>query len=200
MPVLKRDSQYHNYADYLIWSRECGDELIDGVAYVREPPSPYGVHQEMLFELAFQIRCALEDKRARVYIAPFDVRLPKAGEPDDQVETVVQPDVLIVEDSAKIDHRGLRGAPDWVAEILSPSTARHDRIRKLSAYERAGVREYWLIHPSKRDLTTYQLEDDGRYGAASVIELQGRTTLKAVPDVTIDWDRLLARLERHASA
>jgi Uma2 family endonuclease len=199
MPVLKRDTQHHTYADYLVWSREYGDELIDGVAYIREPPAPSEVHQVMLLELAFQIRCALEEKRARVYIAPFDVRLPKAGEPDDQVETVVQPDVLIVGDSATIDHRGVRGAPEWVAEILSPSTARHDRIRKLSAYERAGVREYWLIHPTDRKLTIYQLGDDGRYGGPCVLELKGRTALKAVPDVTIDWDRLLARLERHAS-
>ena len=146
-------------------------------------------------QLFHQIESAL-DGRGYVCFAPLDVRLPEGGEPDERIETVLQPDVFIVQDAAKIDHRGVRGAPDWVAEILSPSTARHDRIRKLFAYERAGVREYWLIHPSKRELTTYQLGDNGRYGIPSVAELKGRTTLKAVPDVTIDWDRLIARLER----
>jgi Uma2 family endonuclease len=105
----------------------------------------------------------------------------------------VQPDVLIVSDLKKVDARGVRGAPDWVAEVLSPSTARHDRTLKLSAYERAGVREVWLIDPVDRTLTIYQLEA-GCYGRATPLELKGRTQLTAVPGVTIDWTRVLARM------
>jgi Uma2 family endonuclease len=121
------------------------------------------------------------------------VRLPKSNEEDDQVDTVVQPDVLIVSDLKKLDARGVRGAPDWVAEVLSPSTARHDRTLKLSAYERAGVREVWLIDPVDRTLTIYQLEA-GYYGRALTLELNGRTQLTAVPGVTIDWARVLAKM------
>ena len=193
MTVLKRDTHYHTYADYLTWSRTYGDELIDGTAYVREPPSPSWLHQGIVGELHRQVGNALEDKPCHVYVAPFDVRLPKSTEDDYQVDTVVQPDVLIVSDLKKLDARGMRGAPDWVAEVLSPSTARHDQTVKLSAYERAGVREVWLIDPIDRTLTIYQLEA-GYYGRATLLELKGRTPLTAVPGVIIDWARVLAKM------
>jgi Uma2 family endonuclease len=119
--------------------------------------------------------------------------LPKSTEEDDQVDTVVQPDVLIVSDLKKIDARGVRGAPDWVAEVLSPSTARHDQTRKLSAYERAGVPEVWLIDSIKRTVAIYRLES-GCYGRATLLELKGRTQLTAVSGVTVDWDRVLAKM------
>jgi Uma2 family endonuclease len=154
MALLKRDTHYHTYADYLTWSRSYGDELINGTAYVREPPAPSWLHQEVVVELCRQIANALEGKHCRVCIAPLDVRLPRSTEGDDQVDTVVQPDVLIVSDLKKVDARGICGAPDWVAEVLSPSTASHNRTIKLSAYERAGVREVWLIDPVDRTLST----------------------------------------------
>jgi Uma2 family endonuclease len=193
MTILKRDTHYHTYADYLTWSRSHGDELINGTAYVREPPSPSPSHQGMVGELYRQAANALEDKPCRVYVAPFDVRLPKSTEEDDQVDTVVQPDVLIVSDLKKIDARGMRGAPDWVAEVLSPSTASHDQTVKLAAYERAGVRELWFIDPVDRTLTIYQLQA-GYYGREFTLELKGQTRLTAVPGVTIDWARVLAKM------
>ena len=121
MAVTQRDTQRHTYGDYLEWSREYGDEIIDGVAYVREPPSPSPVHQELVLELSHQLRCALEGRSCRVYLAPLDVRLPRSDESDDKIETVVQPDVFIVCDRGKTDVRGVRGAPDWLAEVLLPS-------------------------------------------------------------------------------
>ena len=193
MTVLQRDTHYHTYADYLTWSRDYGDELINGTAYVREPPSPSWLHQGVVVELSRQIANALEGKPCRVRVAPLDVRLPKSTEGDDEVDTVVQPDVLIVSDLKKVDARGVRGAPDWVAEVLSPSTGRHDQTVKLSAYERAGVREVWLIDPIDRTVTIYPLEA-GRYGRATRLELEGRTQITAIPDVTIDWARVLARM------
>jgi Uma2 family endonuclease len=193
MTVRKRDTHYHTYADYLTWSRSYGDELINGTAYVREPPSPTRSHQEIVGELYRQIANALEDKPCRVYVAPFDVRLPTSTEEDDQVNTVVQPDVVIVSDLGKLDARGMRGAPDWVAEVLSSGTARHDRTVKLSAYERAGVREVWLINPVDRTLAIYQLEA-GHYGRATPLDFKGRTQLTAVPGVTIDWAHVLAKM------
>lgn len=192
MAVLKRDTGYHTYADYLVWSRTYGDELVSGTAYVREPPSPSQPHQWIALEIARQIGNALEDKASHVYIAPLDVRLPKSGEADNLVDTVVQPDVFIVSDLHKVDIRGVRGAPDWLAEVLSPSTARHDQIVKLPVYERAGVREVWLINPVDRTLAIYQLEEE-RYGRATVLELKGQTQLAAVPGVTVDWDRAFAK-------
>ena len=193
MAVLQRDTHYHTYADYLTWSRDYGDELINGTAYVREPPSPGRSHQRAVGEIYRQVATALKGKPCQVYIAPSDVRLSKCTEHDDQVDTVVQPDVFIVCDPQKLDERGARGAPDWVAEVLSPSTARHDQFAKVPAYERAGVREVWLVHPIDRTLTIYRLEA-GRYGRATRLELKGQTSVTAVPGVTIDWDEVLAEI------
>jgi Uma2 family endonuclease len=193
MTVLKRDAHLHTYADYLTWSGCHGDELINGTAYISEPPAPSPQHQGIVVELCRQTAGALKDKPCRVFVAPFDVRLPRSTEPDEQIDTVVQPDILIVCDLQKVDARGMRGAPDWVAEVLSPNTAGHDQIVKLPAYERAGVREVWLIHPIDRTLAIYQLEA-GRFGRATILELKGQTQLTAVPGVAIDWDQVLARI------
>ena len=193
MTVLKRDTLRHTYAGYLTWSRGFGDELINGTAYIREPPSPSLIHQEIVGELYRQIANALEGKPCRAYVAPLDVRLPKSGEADNEVDTVVQPDVLIVCDIHKLDVRGVRGAPDWLVEVLSPSTANYDQVVKLPVYERAGVPEVWLVHPRDRTLTLYRL-DAGRYGRPIVQELKGTTPIQAVPGVCVDWDRLLANL------
>jgi Uma2 family endonuclease len=193
MALLKRDSHHYTYADYLRWSGTHGEELIDGTAYVREPPAPSPSHQGIVVGLCHQVSTALKDKPYRVYVAPFDVRLPKFAEEDDQVDTVVQPDVLIVCDLQKIDARGMRGAPDWVAEILSPYTAGHDQGVKLTAYERAGVREVWLVHPIDRTLAIYRLET-GRYGRPSILELEGKIQIAAVPGITIDWDEVLVKI------
>ena len=121
--------------------------------------------------------------------APFDLRLPKAGEPDDLVDTVVQPDAIVVRDLGKLDERGMPGAADWVAEVLSPGTTSHDRNVKIPVYERAGVLEVWLVHPIGRTLTIHRLENE-RYGSPIVLELKVRTPISALPGVSIDWDRL----------
>lgn len=193
MAVTRRDARRHTYADYLQWSREYGDEVVDGVAYVREPPSPSPIHQELVAELCFELRYTLEGVHSRVYVAPLDIRLPKNGEPDEMIETVVQPDIFIVRDRGEIDARGVRGAPDWLAEVLSPSTAGYDQSVKIPLYERAGVPEVWLIDPTDRTLSIYRLID-GRYGPPIQQELKGRTTLATVPDLSVDWDRVMSHL------
>jgi len=193
VPTLKRDEHYHTYADYLMWSRTFGDELVDGTAYVREPPSPSWSHQRIVFELGLQIAAALQGTSSQIVGAPLDVRLPKSTEEDGLIDTVVQPDLLIVCDRQKIDERGVRGAPDWLAEVLSPGTARHDQRVKLPAYERAGVREAWLINPADRTVAVYRLQA-GRYAQPTIRALKGRMQLTAVPDVTVDWDQVLAKL------
>jgi Uma2 family endonuclease len=193
MSVSKRDALRHTYGDYLAWSRTHGDELIDGAAYVREPPSPSLNHQSIAVDLVYQIQSQLEGTSWRVFVAPLDIRLPKANEPDNEVDTVVQPDVFITRGTDKLDARGMRGAPDWLAEVLSPSTAGYDRTVKIPLYERAGVPEVWLISPNRRCVAIYRLRDD-RYGQPTILSLTGRTRLTAVPGITVDWDRINARV------
>jgi Uma2 family endonuclease len=190
MGLPRRDAGLHTYGDYLSWPEDVRYELIDGVAYMMSP-APSRVHQEVVGELYRQIANALEGTPCRAYVAPFDVRLPKSGEPDSAVDTVVQPDVLVVCDPAKLDARGMRGAPDWVIEVLSPATAGHDQIVKLAAYERAGVRELWLVHPTDRVVTVYVRSGDG-FVRPTVAETTGEMAAHILPAVRVDWERLLA--------
>ncbi|MDD5319617.1 MAG: Uma2 family endonuclease [Methylococcales bacterium] len=194
MSLAIKDSQYHCYGDYLTWPDEARYELIDGDAYLMAP-APDLAHQDVAGEIYVQARLALKGKLCRAFIAPVDVRLPKQDEADEHIDTVVQPDVLVVCDPNKLDRRGVRGAPDWVVEVLSPSTAGHDQIRKRQLYERHGVREYWLIHPIDRVLTVYRLID-GEYGKPELYELQGGTAVSVLPEIVIQWDDLAARLPK----
>jgi Uncharacterized protein conserved in cyanobacteria len=181
--------EHYTYADYLQWPNEVRYELIDGQAYAMAP-APTRLHQEVVGELFRQIADALESGPCRPYLAPFDVRLPRGDESDDDVDTVVQPDMAVFCDPAKLDERGARGAPDWVIEVLSPATASRDQIVKRALYERVGVREYWLVHPTDRLLMIYLLEG-GSYGKPIVQELREHTACHVLPQVVIDWARVL---------
>ncbi|TXL14716.1 hypothetical protein BMR05_06370 [Methylococcaceae bacterium HT4] len=191
MGLALKDSAYHTYADYLQWT-ENNYELIDGEAYFIAP-APSLEHQDVAGEIFRQITNALVGKKCRVFMAPVDVRLPKTNEPDEQTDTVVQPDVLVVCDTNKLDRRGVRGAPDWVLEVLSPATASHDQIKKRDLYKRHGVREYWLIHPVDRVLTIYLLKDK-EFTKPEIVELSAATAITVLNDIVIQWDDLLTRL------
>lgn len=192
MPLPRRDLEHHTYGDYLTWPEDVRYELIDGEAFCMAP-APTRSHQRLLMEISRQVADALEGGPCEVNLAPFDVRLPDGDEADEAIATVVQPDLLVVCDPAKLDERGCRGAPDWIVEVLSPGSAGHDQIRKLAIYERHGVREYWLAHPVDRVVTVYRLED-GAFACPSVHEMQGMLRCKACPEVEIDWDRVVRGL------
>ena len=190
MGLPRRDADLHTYGDYVTWSDDARYELIDGVAYLMSP-APSRVHQEVVGELYGQIRNALQASPCRAYVAPFDVRLPRKDEADHAVDTVVQPDILVVCDQRKLDERGMRGAPDWVIEVLSPATAGHDQTVKLTAYERAGVREVWFVHPTDQVVTVYE-HVGGRFARPTISEMRGTSSSRALPEVSIDWARVLA--------
>ena len=194
MGLALRKEKHYTYADYLTWPDDARYELIDGEAFLMAP-APLIEHQEVAGEVFRQLANQLDGKPCRPYIAPVDVRLPRNDEADAAIDTVVQPDVLVVCDPSKIDRRGVRGAPDWLLEVLSPSTAAHDQIAKRRTYERAGVREYWLVHPGDRTLTVYVL-DNGQYGRPEIYELKDATPIGVLPGVSIAWDALVARLPK----
>lgn len=194
MGVALRKEKHYTYADYLTWPEDARYELIDGEAFLMAP-APLVEHQEVAGEVFRQLANQLDGKPCRPYIAPVDVRLPRTDEADAAIDTVVQPDVLVVCDPGKVDRRGVRGAPDWLLEVLSPSTAAHDQIAKRRTYERAGVREYWLVHPGDRTLTVYVL-DNGQYGRPEIYELKDETPIGVLPGVSIAWDALVERLPK----
>ncbi|MEF8714045.1 MAG: Uma2 family endonuclease [Accumulibacter sp.] len=192
MALALRDDQRHTYGEYLAWPEEARYELIDGIAYAMGP-APLRQHQRVVLEIARQIAAAVDGGPCEVNVAPFDVRLPRGNEGDDLIDTVVQPDIVVVCDRSKLDDRGCRGAPDWLVEVLSPSSAGHDQVRKLFLYERHGVLEYWLVHPADQVVTVYRLEN-GSYGRPLVQELLGTLSSSACHHVEIDWDIIVRGL------
>jgi len=154
--VLKyeEDGRY-TYADYEGWNDGNRYELIDGFVYLMSAPS--SIHQSISMELSKQLAVFLTGKQCRVFAAPFDVCLNGLGDEDD---TVVQPDILVVCDTTKIERKYCNGAPDMVIEILSPSTSSRDIFTKLNKYQKAGVREYWVVDPDTMAVNVHILEND----------------------------------------
>ena len=184
-PRPNQHNERLTYGDYLHWPDDERWELIDGVAYDMSP-APSRRHQDFVVELVRQTANHLRDSACSTYVAPFDVRLPRADEADEQVDTVVQPDVAVICDPSKLDDKGCRGAPDWIVEVLSPSTARKDQREKRDLYERHGVREYWLLHPIDDMLMIYRIGPDG-YGKPDVLPLEGETAVTAIDGLVIRW-------------
>lgn len=187
-PQLKLPETY-TYADYQTWPEEVRYELIDGEAWLMTGPNR--MHQELVGGIYRRVGNALEGKPCRPYVAPFDIRLPKANEADDKIDTVVQPDIVVVCNRSRLDDKGVRGAPDWIIEVLSPSTSGRDHIIKRRLYEKHGVREYWLVHPTDKVVLVYLLEN-GVYGKPEAYEMLGQTASAILPEVVIDWDSLFA--------
>jgi Uma2 family endonuclease len=172
---LSQKREHYTYADYATWPDDVRYELIGGEAWLMSP-APAQRHQEICIEIVRQLADYLDDKPCRVFIAPFDVRLN--AEADD--DTVVQPDILVVCDKAKLNGKNCVGAPDMIVEVLSPSTTKHDRITKLALYRRYGVREYWTVDPDVPLVETHILKDGdyiirryGDSGEVAVIVLDG---------------------------
>lgn len=129
-------------------------ELIDGQMYDMAPPSR--IHQDIVQFMAKNIGYYIDKKKGncKVYPAPFAVFLNQ----DDT--NYVEPDISVICDRDKLDEHGCNGAPDWIIEVVSPSSKRMDRSIKLFKYRSAGVREYWMIDQAKNVVTVYFFEED----------------------------------------
>ena len=127
-------------------------ELIDGQIYDMAPPSP--MHQELVMELSATLRDYIKKNGGpcKVYPAPFAIFLNE----DDR--NYVEPDISVICDSSKVDNRGYQGAPDFIIEIVSPSSQRMDYLTKLFKYRTADVREYWIVNPLQRTVQVYSFE------------------------------------------
>lgn len=150
------------YGDYVQWAGDDRWELIDGEAWCMSP-SPTVRHQRILGALHVALSGFLAGKPCEVFLAPLDVRLPDGDEADEKIRTVLQPDLLVVCKPGMIDERGVRGAPDLVVEILSPSTRSRDMVTKLAVYEKHGVREYWIVDPDANSVAVHRLGPEGKW-------------------------------------
>ena len=185
MAFAQRQEKYYNFEDFLRWGMSENTELIDGTPYMMAPPSRR--HQRILFALARQIADFLEDKPCEIYVAPFAVRLfEKKNDRPEDVDTLVEPDISVICDSDKLDDYGCKGAPDFIIEILSPSSKSHDRIVKYNLYQKAGVREYWIVDPEKEYILPFVLQD-GVYIAA---EKESQMPVKVLNGCVIDLKKV----------
>jgi len=174
-----------SYREYCQWPDDERWEIIDGNAYAMSP-APSRQHQAIAGEMFREIATYLLDRPCKVFIAPFDVRLPEAGEANDDASNVVQPDIVVVCDRAKLDSAGCVGAPDLVAEILSPSTALKDQREKFFLYERHGVKEYWIVDPLAKVVHVYRLGSDNRYSRPDIHGPEDRPAVGILPELVID--------------
>jgi Uma2 family endonuclease len=170
-PAIDRGDHF-TYGHYKTWPAAERWELIDGVAYSMSP-APMRRHQKMSHALAMLFGNFLKGKPCEVYEAPFDVLMPERDEADNEVATVVQPDLVVYCDRSKLTDRGARGSPDLVVEILSPSTSKKDLNEKFNLYERQGVREYWVIDPGNLTIHVWHMQSAARYDEGELREPLG---------------------------
>jgi Uma2 family endonuclease len=196
---MRKDDRHYTYRDYASWPDDERWELIDGVAYSMSP-APGTAHQRTTGGLFAEIYTWLKEHGGpcEAFVAPCDVFLPNdPSEADDDVDTVVQPDVMVVCDPAKITPRGCRGAPDLVVEVLSPWTSHKDQLVKHALYARHGVREYWVIDPGNRCVRVYRPEPSvspPRFGEPAILHEKGRVESAVLLGYGIPVAELFARL------
>lgn len=133
---LDREHRY-TWSEVRAFDDEQRWELIDGYPYAMS--SPFTIHQVISMNLIAALLPSLSGTPCRLLSAPMDVKLSEYD--------MVQPDLLVVCDSTQLKRTHVEGPPRLVIEILSESTGRHDRVRKLNLYARSGVAEYWLVTP-----------------------------------------------------
>lgn len=139
--------------DYLALPDDQRVELIDGVIY--DMSAPTLPHQDIAGEIYFQLKNYINKNKGscHAYIAPTDVQL------DMDNRTIVQPDVMIVCDRSKLNRKRIFGAPDFIVEVLSPSTKKKDFYIKGQKYMNAGVREYWMIDPDEERIMVFDYSE-----------------------------------------
>jgi len=183
-------SKSYTYADYLSWKFTDLVELVRG-RIVRKVSGPVTAHQRCSINLGRIIDTSLVGQTCQVFAVPFDVRLWRStGNGDDQIWTVVQPDLCIICDPAKIDRRGCLGAPDWVIEIISSRTAVYDTKTKFDLYAENGVTEYWLVFPGEQSINTFVLRD-GEYQPTGVYDEPGLIPSQTLPSLQVEWASVL---------
>ena len=189
--LAEKQRELYTYRDYLKWDDGERWELIDGVPY-NMSPAPNRRHQDTSGELFRQFATYLLEKQCKVYIAPFDVRFVDTNDTvaDDYIDTVVQPDIVVVCDHEKLDDRGCKGSPDLIVEILSPSTTRMDMTVKFELYQRFGVKEYWIVHSQDRTVLVFKLLESGLYGVPDRYCAEDAIPVSLLGDLQIDLTKV----------
>ena len=155
-------------------------ELIDGRMYMMAPPSY--THQKIVQELSRMIGNYIAEKggECETLPAPFAVFLSA------DCQNYVEPDISVICDKNKLDEKGCHGAPDWVIEIVSPSSRQMDYYTKLYKYQNAGVREYWIIDKEKNRIMVHRFEK----GNGEEYTFQDAVPVEIYKDFDIDFSKI----------
>lgn len=161
---LNLDNVY-TYADYLTWKFQDRLELLKGRIF-KMSPAPGRLHQVIVGKLHIAMAPTFNKSKCQLFLSPFDVRLlnHKKSTQDNEVFTVVQPDLCVICDESKLDDRGCNGAPDLVIEILSPGNSKKELGIKFDLYEESGVEEYWIVEPAEKTIFIYSLQGEKLLG------------------------------------
>ncbi len=161
----------YTYADYLLWHFKDRVEIIKGKIF-KMSPAPSRLHQEISMTVTLILAKFLRNQPCKFYAAPFDVRLInfKESTNDNQITSVVQPDLCVVCDANKLDEKGCVGAPDLIIEILSPGNSNREMTIKFDLYEENGVKEYWILNQSEKTILIYVLKENKFVGLKPIVE------------------------------
>lgn len=176
----------YSYADYLTWRLKERLELIKG-KIMRMSPAPSTYHQRVSLRLTNMLSKQFDANACELFVAPFDVRLldKKKSNSDNDIYTVVQPDLCVICDASKIDEKGCLGAPDLIIELLSPGNSSKEMKIKFELYQEAEVKEYWMINLGDKCVLRYALTDNHFVGLQPLIE-NDILTSQLFPDLKIN--------------
>ena len=154
MASLARELEYHTIEDIYALPEGQRAELMDGEMYMMATPSR--VHQRLVMILSNSIFNFIQNNNGdcEIYPSPFAVFLNA----DDK--TYLEPDISVICDKNKLTDDGCNGAPDWIIEVVSPSSRQMDFNKKLFKYRASGVREYWIVDSMKQQIMVYNFEHD----------------------------------------
>jgi Uma2 family endonuclease len=189
-PAIAPDERF-TYRHYRTWPEEERWELIGGQAFAMSP-APATRHQQLTGRLYRWLGNHLEGRPCQVFIAPFDVLLPAGEEADDEVDTLVQPDILVYCEPSRVTPRSGRGAPDLVVEVLTKRTASRDFGVKWRLYDRHGVREYWIVDAAEKVIHAWRAREKGGFGEEEILEEGESLASSVVEGFSLDLAKLYA--------
>lgn len=180
----------YTYTDYLTWQFSERVELIMGKIF-KMSPAPTSKHQHCITVLNYSFYNFLKGKSCRVFPSPYDVRLPLKPKIDNNI---VQPDITVICNPAKIEEEGCVGAPDIVVEVVSKSSVTRDLHEKYSLYEMAGVKEYWLVNPNDVSLLIFELDKNGKYQPTKPLTMGDKATSQVLTGFSVDLDEVFVNV------
>jgi Uma2 family endonuclease len=167
-------------------------EIIKGRVY--KLSAPKRVHQTISIRISSKIFNLLEGQKCKVYSAPFDVRLPVKSRKNEDIFTVVQPDICLICDPTKLDDAGCIGAPDLIIEILSKGNNKKELQNKYEVYEKSGVKEYWIVAPEGQFMQVNTLVN-GKYQPSKLLTLGDEIITPILPGFILNLDDVFANLD-----